>query len=138
MSFRLNFVLKTWIYYGRLHFQQCKISSSDIGNNVSTDTRRTNDEMYLRKLVSLLCYLHLYLDIKTQISDCYLKFLSYSTQNHSERRDGQNRFLLAMFVVCHLVIIPLQKGNAKAENSTSFEWPRMSKYFILRATSTII
>lgn len=41
------------------------------------ETQRTNDEMFLRKLVTLLSYLHLYLDIKTQISDCSLRFLSY-------------------------------------------------------------
>lgn len=50
------------------------------------ETQRTNDEMYLRKFATLLSYLHLYLDIKTQISDCSLKFLSYSTQNHSESK----------------------------------------------------
>jgi len=54
------------------------------------ETLRTNDEIGLRKPVTLISYLHLYLEIKAPAFDCTLKFLPYSAQSHSERIDGQN------------------------------------------------
>lgn len=49
--------------------------------------------MYLRKFVTLLSYLHLYLDIKTQISYFLnIKFFSYSTQNQREEVANTDSF----------------------------------------------